>query len=132
MKNIIKISDTNSKRRKRTLKDLNDRYSELIEDFNIKEAYERIVSEKPYKLLSCFQYDWGYAPLKRRELEELKDPVSPKLVKNKAAKKCYSAAGSFSTKPKLSTSAGSSKPRHPIVHDENNNYEGEFKHPSHR
>lgn len=59
--------------------DLNERFSELIQNFSISRAYEKIVIQKPYKILSTFVYDWSYAPLKRRQLEEvLSGPTSPK------------------------------------------------------
>ena len=74
------------------MKSLNERFSELIDQLTIFQSYEKIVNEKPYKILSCYVYDWGFAPLKRGQLDDLKKPMSPKLIKNKAAKKSYTPA----------------------------------------
>lgn len=52
-------------------------FGDFIKNFNISQAYAKMVNSKPYKLLSCFAFDWTYAPLKRREME-LEKPVTPK------------------------------------------------------
>lgn len=76
--------DVDSKRRNITIENLNEKYAFLIQNFNVKEAYSKIVTWKPYKVLSCFVYDWSYIPLKRGKLDE---PLTPtrKLIKNKTA-----------------------------------------------
>lgn len=89
---FIYHTDTDAKRRDTLLEGLNKRYSELIENFNIAQAYGKMVASKPYKLLSCFVFDWTYAPLKRRQVESsMNEPRNPKIksIKSKAAKKSY-------------------------------------------
>ena len=71
-------------RRETILKGLNDRYSFLIKNFNIKEAYAKIITWKPYKALACFVYDWSYAPLKRGQ-NGIESGSMSKLIKNNAA-----------------------------------------------
>lgn len=75
---IYSFPDTDSKRRASVLKTLNDHYASFIQSYRISVAYEKIVCMKPYKLLSCFVYDWTFAPLKRG----MDDPISPKPRKN--------------------------------------------------
>ena len=77
----IFILDTDAKRREQVLATLNDKFADLIANFNISEAYGKIVSAKPYKVLSCFVYDWTYVPLKRGQFEDMMKPMSPKPVK---------------------------------------------------
>ena len=59
---------------KKILRALNDKFAQLIEKLRISEAYGKIVRSKPYKVLSCFAYDWKFAPLKRG----ITEPRSPK------------------------------------------------------
>lgn len=73
-----------TKRRNRIIECLNEKYAFLINNFNMKEAYSKIVTWKPYKALSCFVYDWSYAPLKRREAQDALQLEPKKLIKNKA------------------------------------------------
>lgn len=97
---------------------MNNNFSELIPNFQISQAYSKIVSSKPYKVLSCYVYEWTYAPLKRGAMDTELTP-----------------------KPKASRS-GKKKPLK-VSHDENNNGasssngvekddETVFCHPSHR
>ena len=54
-----------------------------------------MVASKPFKVLSCFVYDWTYYPLKRGQIEDtMKGKMSPKPVRSKSAKKKSSAASS--------------------------------------
>ena len=69
--------DTDSKRRGRILATLNELYSERIQNFNISQSYHKIVLAKPYKVLSCFVYDWTFTPLKRGEIETTMEDESP-------------------------------------------------------
>lgn len=62
------------------LETLNDKYVFLIKNFNIKQTYAKIVTWKPYKALSCFVYDWSYAPLRRGQ-HNLAEPITPKPSK---------------------------------------------------
>lgn len=93
IKKYIFLSDTESQRRLNIVSTLNEKYSEFIETLNIKQAYEKMVYLKPYKVLSCFVYDWTYVPLKRGKAEEMlqkaQSPKPVKITKNKAAKKCF-------------------------------------------
>lgn len=74
---IINLIDTDSKRRESILASLNERFQDLIRNFKISEAYAKIVSAKPFKVLSSFVYDWTYVPLKRGNMDRSK-PISPK------------------------------------------------------
>ena len=97
---------------------LNATFSKLIEKYNIGDAYFNIVCSKPYKVLSCFEYDWAYAPLKRRELG-LENPVSQKpkkLIKNKAAKKSFEDAGQSARSDPLINDVQTSRSK-PLVDD---------------
>lgn len=46
-------------------------FAEFIKNFTIAEAYGKIVIAKPYKVLSCFVYDWTFAPLKRGQIDKM-------------------------------------------------------------
>ena len=73
-----------TKRRNRIVETLNEKFAFLINNFDMKESYAKIVTWKPYKALSCFVYDWSYTPLKQREVQD--SLMTPrKLIKNKAA-----------------------------------------------
>lgn len=74
-----------TKRRNLIVETLNEKYAFLINNFNVKEAYSKIVTWKPYKALSCFVYDWSFTPLKRREVQEALRGETKKLIKNNAA-----------------------------------------------
>lgn len=79
--------DVDAKRRNGIVETLNDKFAFFINNFDIKVTYSKIVAWKPYKLLSCFVYDWSYAPLKRRELKNALTPVvETKKLKDKAPK----------------------------------------------
>lgn len=73
----ILISDVDCKRRETILNDLNESFNGFLENFTISDAYAQLVERKPYKILSCFSYDWKFTPLKRRELN-LHEKLSPK------------------------------------------------------
>lgn len=110
------------KRRTTILEGLNDHYGRLIEKAKISEAYATIVSNKPFKILSSFGYEWSFPPLKRGQLEEvMKEPLSPKpgkIIRNKAAQKCFG---------KTVQSTPCSKEKKTCREDDL-----EFTHPSHR
>lgn len=74
-----------TKRRNRIVEALNEKFAFLINNFDVKETYAKIVVWKPYKALSCFVYDWSYTPLKRREVQEALSIGPKKLIKNNAA-----------------------------------------------
>ena len=112
------ISDTDSKRRASILDSLNEQYSHLIQNFNISEAYSRIVSNKPYKVLSCFVFDWTFAPLKRGAMDGT--VISPKPSSSRGSSK-------------KKTVAKLSKPKEdPLQFTGTQDDEKEFVHPSHR
>lgn len=73
----IYFLDMDAKRRSAIVEALNDKYSFYIKNFDVKQAYAKIVTWKPYKALSCFVYDWSFVPLKRGQLD-IESPMSPK------------------------------------------------------
>ena len=74
---MLSFLDTDSKRRCTILQTLNDHFAQFIQNFTIAQSYSKIVCLKPYKVLSCFVYDWTYVPLKRRDTD-FDNPMSPK------------------------------------------------------
>ena len=118
----IKIPDNDSKRRSSVLQTLNEKFGDLIRNFKISEAYDKIVISKPFKVLSSFVYDWTFAPLKRGGMEV---PISPKP-------KSTMKKGRTSGKKSVSISQG----RSPVSSSSQSNLSScadtEFEHPSHR
>lgn len=86
-----------------------------------------MVLAKPYKILSCFVYDWTYAPLKRGQMmsEERDRPKVKKLTKKKPqTTKTNSAVNDENSDDNNSDN--------PLDYDCTQDDEKEFVHPSHR
>lgn len=119
--------DTDLKRREAILATLNEKFSDLIKNFRISEAYNKIVNLKPYKVLSRYVYDWTYVPLKR-------GGIQPAPSSFGSSEPVPSTSGPSDPVP--STSSACEVPSTPRQDDVNSiltkEDENEFLHPSHR
>lgn len=84
---------------------------------------------KPYKVLSCFVYDWSFVPLKRREFDTSK--VSPKPKKKRAARQ-VNFRSDVTSKDRAGPSGLSKRKDSSDMNVLTKEDEQEFKFPSHR
>lgn len=115
---------------------MNERFSELIQNFRISEAYAKIVTAKPFKVLSCFVFDWTYAPLKRGGLEAPRSPKATSVLSRKGKKKkpgpplrLSTSVGETTMSCLVQTPTSSTSPSDIDLTEED---EKQFLHPSHR
>lgn len=85
----IRVSGNSVKRRNTIITDLNDRYRDIVrsnknQDFQIEDAFEMMIQEKPYRVMSTLTYDNKGEPMKsQRELKKVKIIIKSRKVKKK-------------------------------------------------